>query len=91
MSPFDEGLPKGEYIMLYQGEFEEEHSERKMVISIYTESGNKIPITLIDERSYSLDKWENLDYALFDLFQTYGSEADPPSFDQIQAVFQKGA
>ena len=93
MSPFEEGLPKGEYIIMYQGEFTEEHPERKLVVSIYTEKtmDNQIPITLIDERSYSLDKWENLDYALFDLFQTYGSEADPPPFDQIQAVFQKGA
>ena len=89
MSPFDEGLPAGQYIMMYQGEFMEEHRERKLVASIYSEKD--IPIELIDERSYTQDKWESLDYALYELFQDYGSEADPPSFDAIKNVFLKGA
>ena len=37
MSPFDEGLPAGDYIIMYQGEFTEEHAERKLVISVYCE------------------------------------------------------
>ena len=74
--------------MLYQGEFTEEHPERKLVASIYSETN--IPLQLIDEKTYSQDKWENLDFALYDLVMTHGSEADPPSFDSIQSVFQKG-
>ena len=35
MSPFEEGLPAGQYIVMYQGEFHEEHPERKLVASIY--------------------------------------------------------
>ena len=65
MSPFQEGLPKGEYIIMYQGEFTEEHPERKMVISIYAE--NEITLTTLNDETYTRDKWENLDYALYDM------------------------
>ena len=89
MSPFEEGLPAGEYIIMYQGEFTNEHPERKLIASIYAD--HPIELQMIDEKSYSQDKWENIDYAMYDMMQTYGTEADPPAFDSIKEVFAKGA
>ena len=74
--------------MMYQGEFTEEQPEHKMVISAYAE--NDIQLVLIDEKSYTEDKWENIDSAMYDACMNY-PEADPPSFDSIQAQFNKGA
>ena len=64
MSPFEEGLPAGEYIIMYQAEFTEDHPERKLVISVYGDS--PIKLETIDADSYTQDKWENIDYALYD-------------------------
>ena len=33
--PLKKGLKKGEYLLMYQGEFTEEHFERKLVVSVY--------------------------------------------------------
>lgn len=66
MSPFEEGLPAGTYIMMYQGEFTNEHPERKLVASIYAQID--IPIVALDDKSYAPDKWESLDYALYEQF-----------------------
>ena len=89
-SPFPEGLPAGEYILMYQGEFSPEHPEHKIVLSIYAEKNVKIDLKPIDERTYPHEYFTELDYAHYEQFQQYGSEADPPSFDSIAAVFNRG-
>ena len=34
--PLDQGLKKGNYLLLYSAEFTEEYVERKLVVSIYS-------------------------------------------------------
>ena len=76
---------------MYQGEFSPEHPEHKIVLSIYAEKNVKIDLKPIDERTYPPDYFTELDYAHYEQFERYGSEADPPSFNSIAAVFNKGS
>ena len=75
---------------MYQGEFTNEHPEHKLVLSIYAEKEVQIKLQLIDEQTYPREYWEELDWAHYAQYEKFGSEADPPSFDSIKSVFQKG-
>ena len=76
---------------MYQGEFQPEHPEHKIVLSIYAEKDVKIDLQPICEQTYPREYWEEMDYAHYNQFEKYGSEADPPSFDSIKSVFNKGS
>ena len=75
---------------MYQGEFNQEHPEHKIVLSIYAEKNVKIDLQPICEKNYPFEYFTELDYAHYEQFEKYGSEADPPSFESIKSVFNKG-
>ena len=60
------------------------------MLSIYAEKNVKIDLKPICDKTYPREYWEEMDYAHYAQFEKYGSEADPPSFDSIKSVFNKG-
>ena len=37
MLQFKDGLPKGEYVLMYRAAFTKDHPERKLVVSLYSD------------------------------------------------------
>lgn len=48
--PYIDGLPKGEYLVMYQAEFTEENPMRKLVISLYAD--DPISLQRVCSKSY---------------------------------------
>ena len=62
--PFRNGLPKGDYLVVYRAEFTEEHPMHKVVLSVYAD--DPLEMKRISNESYTEDMLEALDYALYD-------------------------
>ena len=50
MLTFKEGLPQGEYLLMYKAGFSKEHPERKLTVSLY--SNEDVQMTLLDDQAY---------------------------------------
>ena len=62
--PLPNGLKAGEYIIMYQAEFTEDQSERKLVISVY---GNKeLKLERVSTENYPPSHFSKLDFALYE-------------------------
>ena len=55
MISFPGGLPKGEYIIMYQSQFTEEHEERKLLATVHAHQNIELHRT--DEEAYSEHRW----------------------------------
>ena len=55
MISFPSGLPKGQYILMYQSKFPEEHEERKLVVTLHAHQGIELHRT--DDTTYTEQRW----------------------------------
>jgi len=53
--PIQKGLKSGTYLILYQADFTEEHTERKLVISVY--AGREIELKRVSVEDYQPDNF----------------------------------
>lgn len=56
--PLKKGLKKGEYLLMYCGEFTEEHAERKLVVSVYC--GKKIELEKVSTENYPMKNFTKM-------------------------------
>lgn len=56
--PLYQGLPKGEYLLIYKAEFTEEHPMRKLTISIYAD--DPVELQRVSRKDYPAEFVEAL-------------------------------
>jgi len=76
MVSFKNGLPKGEYIILYSAEFTNMHPYHKMVISFYAD--DKTPLKRVNLSEYKKEFYEMMELDLYDRLESKDTEIAVP-------------
>ena len=86
MLTFKEGLPQGDYVLMYKAGFSKEHPERKLSVSLYADK--EVQLTPLDDQAYNKQRWLRMECGLFEQMHKRGRHSTPPTFEQIRTCFK---